>query len=280
MITNTSRKKVDDAFVLVRNEVLSSTSSEDIAYFDLHEARFRHAAYRIVELVAPGAEILDVGSHYLHLTSVLAILGYKVSAMDVPFHATLPFVSQRATAHGVPLHVVEEDGFVAGDFFGSERDRFDAVLFCEILEHITFNPIEFWRRVHELLRLNGFVYVTTPNSLKLISVLGALWNLVSMRRIGLNVRQILASATFGHHWKEYSATELKEYFSRLSPDFDVRVRKVDYGGPSADAARTLGRARTALLRLGNASGVFADNLEAVVTVRAKSPWRLHAPEAG
>jgi 2-polyprenyl-6-hydroxyphenyl methylase/3-demethylubiquinone-9 3-methyltransferase len=280
LINSTSRSKVDDAFAAMRGEIAAGTNTEDSAYFDLHQARFRHAAYRIVELVPARAEILDVGSHYLHLTSVLAMLGYRMSAIDVPFHATLPFVSQRAKAHGISLHAVGEDAFVAGNFLGGVFDRFDAVVFCEILEHITFNPIDFWRRVHELLRLDGVIYVTTPNSLKLLSVLGAFWNLVSMRRIGLNVRQIMASATFGHHWKEYSAAELKEYFSRLSPDFEVMVRKIHYGAPSAEVSRALGPVRSALLRLGNASGFFADNLEAVVTLRSKTPWRLHAPRAG
>jgi 2-polyprenyl-6-hydroxyphenyl methylase/3-demethylubiquinone-9 3-methyltransferase len=178
---------------------------------------------------------------------------------------------------GIELVAVADTAFPRGDFLGDATDRFDGVMFCEILEHIAFNPVAFWRRVHQLIRRGGIIYVTTPNSVKLLSVLGAFWNLVSLRRIGLNVKQILRADTFGHHWKEYSASEIVDYFTRLSADFRVSVRKVSYGAPSAEVARELGGIRTALLALGNASGFFADNLEAVVRIPEKTPWRTTPP---
>ena len=271
---------VADACAAVRKEVVSSRSADDLAYFNLHERRFRATASRIIELVPSGARILDVGSHYLHLTSVLALVGYEVRAIDVPAHSTLPFVRERAVRMGIPLTVAEGDAVAQGRFLTAEADSFDAVLFCEILEHITFNPIPFWRRIHGLLRPNGIILLTTPNSLKLLSVLGALWNLVTLRRIGLSVKQIMGHATFGQHWKEYSAREIGEYFAHLSPDFMVHIRKVHYGPVPEDVQRTIGSLRTAILRFGNATGFFADNLEAVITLSAKTTWTLREPRAG
>lgn len=273
-------QKIGDACATIREEVERSNSADDVGYLNLHEQRFRTTAARLMELLPRGAEILDVGSHYLQLSSMLSLLGFRVSAVDVPAHASLPFVAQRAARFGVANHVVEGDGFVRGEFVGEVDDRFDAVLFCEILEHITFNPVPFWRRIHGLLRTGGMIHLTTPNSLKLLSVLGAAWNLVAMKRIGLNVKQILQAPTFGHHWKEYSAGEITEYFSRLSPDFRVRVRKLHYGPPTSDVREALGPVRTAILQFGNATGFFADNLEAVITLPQKTPWRVQAPTAG
>lgn len=271
---------VAEACAAVRADVERSGSADDLGYFNLHERRFRVTAARMLELVPAGAEILDVGGHYLHLSSVLALVGYRVSAIDVPAHAKLPFVVERATRRGIALTAVASDVIAAGGFLPADTDRFDGVVFCEILEHITFNPIAFWRRVHGLLRPNGTILLTTPNSLKLLSVLGALWNLVSLRRIGLSVKQIMHHATFGQHWKEYSAREITEYFSRLSPDFRVRVRKLHYGPPTSQVREALGPVRTAILRFGNATGFFADNLEAVITLPRKTLWRVHAPTAG
>jgi 2-polyprenyl-6-hydroxyphenyl methylase/3-demethylubiquinone-9 3-methyltransferase len=233
-----------------------------------------------LELVPKDAEVLDIGGHYLHLSSILALLGYSVSAIDVPAHAKLPFVVDRARRREIALTAVEGDDIAMGEILRAHGERFDAVLFCEILEHITFNPIAFWRRVHALLRPNGTILLTTPNSLKLLSVLGALWNLVSLRRIGLSVKQIMHHATFGQHWKEYSSREISEYFGRLSPDFHVRVRKIHYGSPTPDVRQALGAVRTAILQFGNATGFFADNLEAVITIPRKTPWRLQPPTAG
>ena len=263
---------LDEAFRSVRKDIEQSQSiPDDLAYFNLHERRFRHAAERIAELVSPGAEILDIGGHYLHFSAILSRLGFRVTAIDVSAHAELPFVVERAARMNVSLSPVDDRGFPEGVFLESEANRFEAVIFCEILEHITFNPVAFWQRVRELVRPGGIIYVTTPNALKLLSVLGAFWNLVSLRRIGLRVDQILKTPTFGHHWKEYSSSELVQYFSRVSPDFRVAVRKVSYGSPDADVKRQLGSIRTGLLTLGNATGFFADNLEAVVTVGAKTP---------
>ena len=271
---------VAEACTAVRADLERSNSPEDLAYFNLHERRFSATASRVIDLVPSGAEILDVGGHYLHLSSVLALLGFRVSAVDVPAHSTLSFVKERAARMGISLYVAGGDSIAEGQFLGADVDRFEAVLFCEILEHITFNPIAFWRRIHGLLRPGGMILLTTPNSLKLLSVLGAVWNLVSFRRLGLSVKQIMRHATFGQHWKEYSAREIGEYFAYLSPDFRVRVRKVSYGPPADDVRRAIGPLRTAILKFGNATVFFATDLEAVITLPAKTQWTLREPQAG
>jgi 2-polyprenyl-6-hydroxyphenyl methylase/3-demethylubiquinone-9 3-methyltransferase len=271
---------IAQACAAVRADVERRGSADDVGYFNYHEQRLRATAERIVELVPTTLEVLDIGGHYLHLSSVLALLGYRMSAIDVPAFAALPLVVERAARTGVTLAAVAGDDIAAGRFLSDQSDRFGAVLFCEILEHITFNPIAFWRRVHTLLRPGGMILVTTPNSLKLLSVLGALWNLLSLRRIGLSVKQIMHHGTFGHHWKEYSSREIVEYFGRLSPDFSVKVRKIHYGAPSSDVREAIGAGRTAILRFGNATGFFADNLEAVVTLPKKTPWSVLTPTAG
>ncbi len=255
-------------------------NAHDIAYFNLHEERFRKTAARISELVPAGAAVIDVGSHYLHQAAVLKHIGYEVSAMDVPAHTNLAFVAGRARSLGIPNHSVAGEEFSSGEFLGDASDTFDCVVFCEILEHITFNPVNFWKRIHKLLKPGAMVYLTTPNSLKLLSVLGAVWNAVALRKIGLGVNQIFHHVTYGHHWKEYSAAELVEYFRILSPDFHTRVQRIHYGSPAPEVRQHLGLVRTILLRAGNASRLFADNLEAVVTVDRKTPWRTPAPTAG
>jgi 2-polyprenyl-6-hydroxyphenyl methylase/3-demethylubiquinone-9 3-methyltransferase len=81
----------------------------------------------------------------------------------------------------------------------------------------------------------------------------------------------------GHHWKEYSAKEIIEYFGSLSPDFLVRVRRTHYGPLARDLRRSLGPVRSAILRFGNATGVFADNLEVVISLPQKTQWCARAP---
>ena len=139
------------------------------------------------------------------------------------------------------------------------------VVFCEILEHITFNPVRFWRRVYDLLRPGGFIYLTTPNSLRLTNTLKTAFRLGARRGVGIPLEEIFGHVTYGHHWKEYSASELVDYFGRLSPDFRVETRYVDFG--------LEGRAWSAPIRLfGGILPPFRPHLEAVVRIPAKTTW--------
>jgi SAM-dependent methyltransferase len=200
--------------------------------------------------------------------------------LEEVYHKGDQYVIERAGKFGVDNRPLDEPAFVDGQLLRGQGDVFDAILFCEILEHITFNPSRLWQRIYELTRVGGIVYVTTPNALKLLAVLGALWNLLTLRRIGMRVDAIFEHVTYGHHWKEYSRKELPRYFALLSPDFEVTVEPISYGPPSQELRAELGWIRSALLRLGNALGGFSDNLEAVVKLRARTRWLAESPPYG
>lgn len=55
----------------------------DAAYFAEHKIRFERTLRRVTELCPHGGRVLDIGSHYLHLSAALRLLGYEVVAMDV-----------------------------------------------------------------------------------------------------------------------------------------------------------------------------------------------------
>ena len=55
---------------------------EDLAYWSYHRKRYARSANSILRAIRPmnpeGIRILDIGSHYLHLSSVLSELGFSV----------------------------------------------------------------------------------------------------------------------------------------------------------------------------------------------------------
>jgi 2-polyprenyl-6-hydroxyphenyl methylase/3-demethylubiquinone-9 3-methyltransferase len=103
--------------------------------------------------------------------------------------------------------------------------------------------------------------------------------LLSFKGVGLNVREIFRHVTFGHHWKEYSASELRRYFAALSPDFAVTITRMTYAAPEdAPGVARLDPARQAIQSIGNHTGLFADQLEAVVRLKARTAWLLAPPE--
>lgn len=270
---------LDAAMANVAVDVDASGSSQDLLYFTQHRERFRRTTKRIQALVPAGAAVLDFGSHFLHQASILAQLGYTVTGLDLDQFADLDFVAERARRFGVETCVTEFQEVADGRFLQFRDDAFDAMLFCEVMEHITFNPVSFWRRVRDVVRVDGLVYITTPNALKLLSVMGAIRGLVTLSRIGISTRAIFSNVTYGHHWKEYSARELVEYFDRLSPDFELSLRTMPFTlSRQFPSDGIVNHAREALRRIGNATGVFAEQIEVVVRITGRTEWRATVPQ--
>jgi 2-polyprenyl-6-hydroxyphenyl methylase/3-demethylubiquinone-9 3-methyltransferase len=167
-------------------------------------------------------------------------MGYQVKGVDLAVFAEKPAVARRAAEHGIPNH-----GYILGVLgkpvgIPYDNDTADMVVCTEMLEHITFNPIKFWSEVYRVIRSGGVIILTTPNSLSLINTLAQLKRLLLRKSVGIEVRAILSSISSGHHWKEYSLGEIREYFGRISPDFQV-VKAEYYGYRDSVALKKLHR---------------------------------------
>lgn len=165
-----------------------------------------------------GNRLLDVGGHWLHQAALYAVDGFDVTSVDLAATFELPHVQAQAQALGIKLHL--ETNLEHPQVLSQLPDNsFDLILFSEIIEHITFNPVAMWTVLYKLLAPKGRIVVTTPNY---YALRGRLWNpkrFLSGNGGGLPVREIMDYHTYGHHWKEFSAKELIEYFYRVSPDF-------------------------------------------------------------
>src|SRR6185312_3116196 len=85
-----------------------------------------------------------------------------------------------------------------------EDDSVDVVLFTEIIEHITFNPVAMWRAIHRVMRPGGTIVVTTPNYYALRGRALAPLRFLRGGGGGLTVDALIGEQTLAHHWKEYS----------------------------------------------------------------------------
>ena len=165
-----------------------------------------------------GHRVLDLGAHWLHQSLLYAIDGFEVVAVDLPITFELPNVRSLAAAHGITL-VAEPDLEHARALAAIPDSSVDIVLFTEIIEHITFNPIAMWRGIHRVMKPGARIVVTTPNY---YTLRGRAWNWLRFVRGfggGLPASDILSMNTRAHHWKEFTLRELTDYFRILSPDF-------------------------------------------------------------
>ena len=96
-----------------------------------------------------------------------------------------------------------------------------------------------------------------------------------LKSIGITVDDIFSKVTYGHHWKEYSAKEIKKYFKTLSPDFEVEVNPYNYKDYDLKPPYLMFKF---LSKLGNMTKIFADDLEVIVSLKDKNKWGIEEPE--
>jgi 2-polyprenyl-3-methyl-5-hydroxy-6-metoxy-1,4-benzoquinol methylase len=273
MIFN-NKESIEAALKKVEEIVKTTGNGQDMEYFRFHKKRFERMASTIVKKAEPGALILDIGSHYLHSSLLLQFLGYRVHAMDVGVFTELGFVQDRIKANNL-VSIIEND-LTTLSAIQEKSDEYDIILFTEILEHITFNPIDFWKHIYRLLKNKGFIYITTPNSLTIYNIIRTLKNLLLLKGVGINLDMIFGNVTYGHHWKEYSGSEISNYFAYLSNGFKVSIETYRYKYFAPQNFR--GQLRNLFYNLGNLIPFFSDELEAVVELDKTQPWKAVAPQ--
>ena len=192
----------------------------DVPYLRLHFPRYLATQNRFLSRWQgeEGHELLDVGAHWLHQSLLYALRGFAVTALDVPTTFEDPHVRALADRHGIRL-LADPYPECAQALSALPDDCFDAILFTEIIEHITFNPVAMWRQIYRVMKPGAHLVVTTPNY---YALRGRAWHwlrFLSGLGSGIDVENLLRQPTFAHHWKEYSLLELQRYFHALSEDF-------------------------------------------------------------
>jgi 2-polyprenyl-6-hydroxyphenyl methylase/3-demethylubiquinone-9 3-methyltransferase len=217
----------------------------DNPYLQHHYARYVKTKQRFLSHWdrSRGNRVLDVGAHWLHQALLYAIDGFAVTALDLPVTFGFDNVRRVADAYGITL-LPNPDLERITALSQTPDDTFDVVLFTEIIEHITFNPVAMWREIYRVMKPGARIVVTTPNY---YALRGNTWRwLRFLQRFGggIDVYAILTQHTYAHHWKEYSLRELIYYFCALSPDFVC----VHAAYPEEYAPSYMGRAAQAIVR--------------------------------
>ncbi|HQV73081.1 MAG TPA: methyltransferase domain-containing protein [Dokdonella sp.] len=228
---------IPDASVFARQ--FEPHGSTDRAYLAHHFGRF---ASTLVEFCTSwdlqrGNRVLDIGAHWLHQSILWKQAGFDITAVDLPI--TFEMANVQSIARAMDIKLIPCANLEAADAFDAIADSSaDVILFTEIIEHLTFNPIRFWKQVHRILAPNGRLVVTTPNY---YAWNGRAWDFGRFLRGfggGISVDAILGTHTYGHHWREFSKHEVIRYFCLLSPDFNtVKAKTVRNYYPEPNDAR-------------------------------------------
>ncbi len=141
-------------------------------YVDTHLTRLQ----KTLEITPPGSEldrILEMGS-YLQITPALKTrLGY--GEVRACYYGELGRVDHR-----LETSIDGEEFYCDIELFDAEKDRFPydgeyfaTVLCCELIEHLSADPMHLVWEVNRILKPDGYFVLTTPNigSLRAISAI-------------------------------------------------------------------------------------------------------------
>lgn len=115
----------------------------------------RHSSHSIVLRMCgegAGRRLLDVGCARGHLGSVLADAGWAVTGIEAD-------ATDAAAARTKGLNVIEQSAEMA---FGSMTEKFDVIVFADVLEHMV-DPLMVLNLARQRLLPGGRIIVSIPN---------------------------------------------------------------------------------------------------------------------
>jgi SAM-dependent methyltransferase len=190
------------------------------AYFRLHRDRYVTLLQALE--VPPGSRVLEIGCNPGQFTEILVQAGYRVWGIDLR-----PQDRQSLWAR---LGVEVRRANLEEEALPFANAAFEAVLFSEVLEHLTHSPLPVLEEICRVLALRGLLVLSTPNarSLRERVLLGMrllIWQSLESpvefrHRMGLR-----GDARYTVHHHLYTAGELR-WLVKQAGFASVRVRPV------------------------------------------------------
>lgn len=187
----------------------------EYAYLDAHIASYVRTVRDIDQHFGGqrNKRILEIGPFLGPAIIALKKLGYDVQALDLPEYVESPRLQAHFTRHGVPLVGVN----LRAAKMPYAEGEFDAVIACEVVEHLNFNPLPLVGEINRVTKVGGCFYVSMPNQASLGHRLKCLMG----RSINMPIDYFFAqldpndNMLVAIHWREYTLAEAEELVSKM-----------------------------------------------------------------
>src|SRR5262245_6246354 len=197
----------------------------ETSYLEYHRHRYQDT----LRLLPPGEgrRLLDVGSFPGHLSALAQARGWEIVGLNNAIEGRGAWADflERCGERKITIHRCE----VEWEPFPLPTASVDAVLFCELFEHLHLNPFHTLKEIFRVLRPGGLLILTTPN-LRRVETLSRLWHgwgpQPPVRR---TFHELLPSPLYHRPTREYTAEELTYYLALQGKDlYDFRLDRVYY----------------------------------------------------
>lgn len=248
----------------------TSFSEERKEYFEFHKKRYEYCVSRVGKSLSNGDSIMDLGSKYLHQSSMLSKKGFQMCAYDTPEIVGKREVQKIADKKDIQLRAT--GNLAKGELAQKEEENtYDAILMTEVIEHLAFNPLLMWNSIFRVLKTKSYIFISTPNSLSLNRRVVTMARVLSGVGVGVSVSGVMGTPTYGHHWKEYSISEIYRYFDILNiPEENININTYEYR-PYKNNEGVKYKLESVMRKLGNKTYNMADEIFAIIRLPSPKP---------
>src|SRR5271165_1939758 len=160
----TALQEISAATVSEALQRFVSSEANEQSYFQTHLQRYVETL-RLLPAAAPGQTLLELGAAFHHLTpALLTLKSYaEVRCNDIWDGPRQTTRALRSVDGNQSISVLVDNFDVQHAPWPYEDSSFDALLFCEMLEHLHTDPIAVFAEINRVLRSDGMLLLTTPN---------------------------------------------------------------------------------------------------------------------
>jgi SAM-dependent methyltransferase len=217
-------------------------------YLSFHCRRFQDTLRLLPE--GGGGQLLDIGAFPGHLSCLACERGWQVTGLNnaVESGGSYEAFLARCAAAGIEIRSCE----VEEEPFPLPSGSFDAVLFCELFEHLYRNPFHVLRQIFRVLRPGGILILTTPNLRSWEGFLRLLHGWGTASPVSRRFLELLPSLLYHRHNREYTAKELQYFLGLQGKDLyefvPEPVRFSSCYGEPVDVPHIVGRKMRPLVK--------------------------------
>ncbi|MBL8323728.1 MAG: class I SAM-dependent methyltransferase [Rubrivivax sp.] len=209
------RETIDEHKVAPVDILGIGDAAGEYSYLDAHILSYVRTVRDIDQLFAGqrNKRILEIGPFLGPAIIALKKLGYDAHAIDLPEYQQSAPLQALFARHGVPFR---------GENLRTAKlpyadGEFDAVIACEVIEHLNFNPLPLVREINRITRQGGYFYISMPNQ----ASLGHRIKLLRGRSVHMPIDYFFAqldpndNMLVAIHWREYTLAETTELLSKM-----------------------------------------------------------------
>jgi SAM-dependent methyltransferase len=195
----------------------------EAGYLGYHWRRFQDTVRLLPE--GGGRRLLDVGAFPGHLSALAHARGWRVTGLNNAIESGDSYQEFLRRCRDRQIEILACE--VEREPFPLATGSMDAVMFCELFEHLHWNPFHTLKEIFRVLRPGGMLLLTTPNYRRAETLFRYFRGWGYQPPVSRTFHELWPSLYYHRHNREYTANELLYYLSLQGKDlYDFRTEPV------------------------------------------------------